>query len=117
MTPDQFVSKLAERFPVEFRREVLLTARQVFRFQADNLFDAQFSNGHPVRQSDILGARRWLDQLIEAAELAAKPEGIAVPFPRDHVCPDCKHEHETREECKKYLGEGRFCPCMAKVTA
>ncbi len=115
MTPEQFIVKLAERFPVEFRREVLLTARQVFRFQADNLFDAQFSNGHPVRQSDILGARLWLDQLETAAEQALRPQGMAVPY--DHTCPDCGHEHEDKAECKKYLGEGRFCPCESKVTA
>ena len=112
MTPDQFVAKLCDRFPAEFRREVLLTARLIFQFQHDNLFDAQFADARPVRQSDILGQREWFEQLAEAAN-----RSILFPVQRDHICPDCGHEHEDKRECKKYLGEGRFCPCESKVPA
>lgn len=53
------------------------------------------------------------------AQLALEQEARrpADPAPRDYTCPECGHEHETRDECKKYLGEGKFCPCEAKVTA
>lgn len=111
MTPTEFVSKLCDRFPAEFQREVLLTARLIFQFQADNLYDVQFADGRPVRQSDILGQRAWFQQLVAAAN----PSRMLLP--RDPLCPDCRHEHEGKTECKKYLGEGRFCPCESKVTA
>lgn len=33
----------------------------------------------------------------------------------DLCCPDCRHEHEGRDECGHYLGEGKFCKCPTKV--
>jgi hypothetical protein len=75
MRPDQFISKLSARFPHEFRRELLLTARLIFQFQADNLYDVEFIDGRPLRQSDIIGTRLWLEQLAAAAQQEARPKG------------------------------------------
>jgi len=69
-------------------------------------------------------ALEWV--LAEAASLVEEvPEPLntaAQPLRstgrvRDHSCPECQHEHEGRTECSKYLGEGKFCRCEAKVTA
>ncbi len=58
---------------------------------------------------EVANVTVWLRELAEAARL---PDPVPDP-----LCPDCRHVHEGRTECKKYLGEGKFCPCESKVTA
>jgi len=111
MTPKEIVSRLA---PVELDR-----LRLIFTFMASHAGDFELESG-----ARLLDAGDWKEFLHEAADAlaeAAVPSGVAGrmnPHPlRDHTCPDCGHEHEDKTECKKYLGEGRFCPCESKVTA
>jgi hypothetical protein len=113
MTPKELVSRLA---PVELER-----LRLIFLFLA--------ANAHELRTNAdcrLLDASDWKEFLHEVAdELAEAGQGRTaqmdsrlLPRPAlDHTCPDCGHEHEDKTECKKYLGEGRFCPCESKVTA
>lgn len=59
-----------------------------------------------------IAALEWVLQEAEAIKLDS-----TAPRVRDYTCPECQHEHESKSECSKYLGEGRFCHCEAKVTA
>ncbi len=85
---------------------------------ADQLPEACFENG--ARVLDNTDFPRWLREVAEAWR---NPHGKPLRqimgqfIVRDHSCPECKHEHEDKAECKKYLGEGRFCPCEANVSA
>jgi hypothetical protein len=85
---------------------------------ADQIPKACFDNG--ARVLDASDFSHWLREVAEAWRNphGAAPQQILGQFPaRDYVCPDCGHEHEDKTECKKYLGEGRFCPCETRVTA
>jgi hypothetical protein len=79
----------------------------VFHYLAARVYDARLSNGLPLH--DAHDFKLWLEELGEASKCPA--------LPADHTCPDCGHVHEDRNECKKYLGEGKFCPCESRVTA
>ena len=110
MMPDQFVSKLSERFPAELRREALLTARIIFDLQTTTALDLRTISG--MRLLDVAD---WKEFFQEVGDVLA--ENGAIRPPRDLRCADCLHVHEGRDECKVYLGEEKFCPCEAKVTA
>lgn len=48
------------------------------------------------------------------------PKVMRIPqvrWPSARTCPDCDHEHEGRDQCGYYLGEGKFCKCPSKVIA
>lgn len=93
-------------------RERALFLRLVLRYIADNLYSFQREDGRPLR--DAIDYKEFFER---AVCLAYIPPEKSRPVPRDYTCPDCQHEHEGRDECKVYLGEGRFCPCEAKVRA
>lgn len=78
--------------------------------------DARMGRDHMAAISD--GRVSALEWVLREAE-SIKMEALTAPTPqlRDHVCPDCHHEHEGRNECSKYLGEEKFCHCESKVTA
>ena len=108
MTPEQFVSKLAERFPMEVRREFLLTARLIFKLQAEDALELRTISG-----MRLLDASDWKEFFLEVGDVLAENSSR----PRDLRCPDCDHVHEDRSECGHYLGEEKFCRCEAKVAA
>jgi len=102
-----------------------LECRLIFRQVADNLHQLRLRNGAALR--DTSDVHEFFRELI--AELAPAPKNGKPPslrqelrqeqprWKRDPVCPACDHVHEDRTECKKYLGEGKFCPCEEKVPA
>jgi len=100
-------------------RENRLFARLLLRYLADHVDYATLNSGQRLR--DALDFRTWLEELFSAG--SAPPANTAgsplrsTGRARDYSCPECGHEHEGQRECKKYLGEGRFCPCEVKVTA
>lgn len=108
-------------FPPGDRHADLLLIRLFCLYLADHVYGL----------SDAISFREWLLGIAETARLtrASAPElslrQELVP-PRSPApprrynargCPDCDHEHEGREECGKYLGEGKFCHCPTKVHA
>lgn len=113
MTPKELVTRLA---PVELER-----LRSIFLFIAANAHELRCESGTQLR--DASDWKEFLHEVGDAlAEAAAAVPGCISPRMnlrplRDHTCPDCGHEHEDKAECKKYLGEGRFCPCESKVPA
>jgi hypothetical protein len=104
-------------------------------YVADHLYECRLNSGGRI--NDLMDFKIFLCELAEAWRMAEFPEGTVFPAstkvlqmaesrPRvtpmpqrrwDHVCPDCDHEHEEREKCNRYLGEGKFCQCPSKVTA
>lgn len=102
-----------------------LECRIIFRILVDNLYRAQLSEGGLLR--DISDVRAFLQELVDELAPHQKPAASVGPRltlrqeqPRwkpDLVCPHCRHTHEGRDECKVYLGEGKFCLCEEKVTA
>jgi hypothetical protein len=95
-------------------------------YVADHLYECRLNSGGRI--NDLMDFKIFLCELAEAWRMAEFPDGTifprsakVTPMPqrrcRDHVCPDCDHEHEEREKCNRYLGEGRFCQCPSKVTA
>lgn len=100
----------------------------VFHYLAARVYDARLAGGLPL--SDAHDFKLWLEELGEASKHSpilestevlvqpgngTSPKVTRAPQPRwDRSCPDCGHEHEDRSECKKYLGEGKFCPCETK---
>ena len=112
----------------------LICARLLLRYLADQVYEARTADGRSVR--DISDISTWLRELAdEARKIAQISPGTNVPFAAESrpgpkvttplaqlrydssLCPDCGHEHEGREECAKYLGEGKFCHCSSKVAA
>ena len=98
----------------------------IFQYLADHVYEAELPtslNGPPRRVRDASDFREWLLELAEAAKPARcvspalRQTQIPAQQPRDHRCPDCGHVHEGRDECGKYLGEEKFCPCESRVTA
>lgn len=117
-------------------RQALLYARLLLSYLADHVHHAELANGCPVR--DVTDFSMWCRELIEEARKIGNPDnntevfsamefrtGTKVtlpppPQPRylsERTCQDCFHEHEGRDECGFYLGEGRFCHCPSKVAA
>jgi hypothetical protein len=102
-----------------------LECRLIFRQVADNLHQVRLRNGTALR--DLSDVTEFFRELV--AELAPRPaNGRTRPalvqhleqrpqWKTDPVCPECDHVHESRNECSKYLGEGKICHCEAKVTA
>lgn len=91
-------------------RERLQSERQEARL------NAQKGWGRMVTISDArVSALEWV--LREAESLKEETLTPASVPHRDHTCPDCHHEHEGRNECSHYLGEGKFCHCESKVPA
>ena len=105
-------------------------------YLADKLYDMRLNSGGRI--NDLMDFKLLLCELAEAWRMAEFPNGTIFPpglkvqqiqnrssrsgaaKPQrrwDHVCPDCDHEHEGRETCDRYLGEGRFCKCPSKVPA
>lgn len=108
MTPKEIVDLLA---PMDLER-----LRAIFLFIARNSNELTTLSGMHLR--DGTDWKEFLHELGDAlAEKAFLSRQSSHPFKAyDRTCPDCKHEHEDKTECKKYLGEGRFCPCETKVT-
>ena len=109
VTPREIVSRLA---PVDFAR-----LRLIFQFLAANAHELKLETGQHLR--DAGDWKEFLSETADALAEASIPPQVSERMnlrPRDHSCPECKHEHEDKTECKKYLGEGRFCPCETKVT-
>lgn len=99
-------------------RQSLLYARLLLTYLADHVYTAELANGTPLR--DASDFSRWcLELAAEAAKIGKLPQGTEAPqgLRNRHACPECEHEHEGREECGFYLGEGKFCHCPSKVTA
>lgn len=132
MTAKEFVSGMPLG-PGDARAN-LLYARLLFSYLADHIYVAELGNGCEVH--DATDFAKFCREVIEEAhqicrlsegrsaapthELRAGPKVAPMPQPRwknNHTCPDCDHEHEGREECAYYLGEGNFCHCPSKVTA
>ncbi len=121
LTAKEFVARLA---PVEFERLVL-----IFNYLADHAHELRLISGD--RLNDILDFAAFLRELAaalrfpESTEVPDRPDSRPSPKvtlresqPRwSRRCPDCDHEHEGRNECSYYLGEGKFCQCETKVTA
>ena len=107
----------------------------LFTYLANHWYEFRLENGTLVRHSDAIGAREFLLECAAAAKLSPdvestevsiaagsrpRPQVIRQEQPRwksDPVFPDCDHVHEGRDECAKYLGEGKFCRCESRVTA
>lgn len=106
MTPSDLISDCP--MPAGHEYEARLMLRLSLRHFADHVHELTLPNGLPVRDPSDL--KEFLDGCVTTL---APPKFVA----RTHVCPDCDHEHEGKTECKKYLGEGRFCPCESKVPA
>lgn len=107
MKPSELIADCP--LPPGHEAEFRLMLRIFCRHAADHSYELTLSTGQRVL--DPLDFKRFLGECVEAINFPGKFT------PRDHTCPDCHHEHESRDECKKYLGEGRFCPCESKVTA
>jgi len=100
-----------------------LTLRLALRLLADHVRELQFDDGRYLSTiGDFADALRLLAERIRTPE----PEPVRTFGNHqlrvrgritDPTCPDCVHEHEGREECGKYLGEGKFCHCPTKVPA
>jgi hypothetical protein len=101
----------------------------ILHYIADRVYEAELPNGAALR--DATDFKAWL---VDLADEARNVDGMEIPGetenrpavrgtrrlqqPRwDRTCPDCDHEHEGRNDCGKYLGEGKFCQCESKVTA
>ena len=102
-------------------------------YLADHLYEMRLNSGGRI--NDLMDFRLLLAEIAEAWRMAEFPEGTIFPLSTklcqmpphssavkpqrrwDHLCPDCDHEHEGRETCDRYLGEGRFCKCPSKVPA
>jgi hypothetical protein len=106
------------------RQEYRLFLRAALHHIADHWYQLQLLDGQ--RMNDATDAALGLRELAEAARVpGTEPESMPAPKvtqrpaqPRwDRTCPDCAHEHEGRNDCGKYLGEGKFCQCESKVTA
>jgi hypothetical protein len=91
--------------------DLRLFARLLLHNLADHWHALRLADGQRV--NDNSDGSLALRELAEAA-LAPIP---GKPPIRDHTCPDCGHEHEAKEYCSKYLGEGKFCQCESRVTA
>jgi len=103
----------------------------VFAYIAEHYYELALSNGSPLAYTDVTGHKQFWEEVAEAAKVSGfspstpvqAPTGFGTspkvtPRPRwDRSCPDCGHEHEDRTECKKYLGEGKFCQCESRATA
>ena len=100
-------------------REYRLFARLFLRHLAEHTHELRLAAGERI--CDVSDVTAGLKELAEAA--LAEPR-LAVKLTRrqeqprwDRTCPDCDHEHEGRNACEKYLGEGKFCQCESKVHA
>jgi hypothetical protein len=125
----------AQQFAYRLRAQGQQDPNVIFAQLAEGFFGFRLKTGHRVFTLD--DAVQFLYELAEAVKLSEFPEGTVfppsakvlqmaeskpkvTPMPQrrwDHVCPDCDHQHEEREKCNRYLGEGRFCQCPSKVTA
>jgi hypothetical protein len=85
--------------------------------------NAQMGREHMAAISDgRISALEWVLREAESIKMEAltapkAPKVMGEFVIVDHVCPDCHHEHEGRNECSHYLGEEKFCHCESKVTA
>ncbi len=81
--------------------------------QLRQLSDIEHKGKQLYSASTLDGGISALEWVLNEAE-AVKSERRPRPDPN---CPDCNHVHEGRNECSRYLGEGKFCRCESKVTA
>lgn len=83
---------------------------------AARMCEARLRDG--CRINDVSDAAAFLHECAEQVQLASTGNRGKQPrAQRDYTCPDCHHEHEGRDECQHYLGEGKFCLCESKVRA
>lgn len=116
-------------------RSNLLFARLLMHYLGDHLRDVTLADGRYLCSvgdfvalcQEVVEEIRKIGHSPESTEVSLRLEcgtGTKVTSPapqrrysRSFTCPDCDHEHEGREECGKYLGEGKFCHCPSKVAA
>ena len=106
MTAGEFIARLA---PVDLDR-----LARIFDCLADHGHELHLESGQALRDGiDFIAFHR---EVAVAARLRGSA-GRTVTFGPVRACSECGHEHEGKNECSKYLGEGKFCHCESRVTA
>lgn len=98
----------------------LLQIRLFCLYLADHVYDLSDACKFRERLLDLAEAARYMSRIPPSTEVQLSTELRTcrkVTPVRDHRCPDCDHQHETREECGFYLGEGKFCHCPVRAAA
>ena len=125
MTASEFVTELLAQGPSS--PNLALELRLVFRLlrdrmreltvQPDQHFLTEVGDFADFAGECVEALNRKIPLRAGFADHPLRLHGRVLPQVRwERKCPECDHEHEGRGECKVYLGEGKFCPCEAKVT-
>lgn len=93
-------------------REFRLYSRILLHKIADVSHDLRLADGQSL--NDGLDFSAILRELAEASVLTQAPRPA---MQLNRTCPDCRHEHEGKDECGYYLGEMKSCRCTSQVLA